>query len=112
MEFRVADLTNHMKCASQSCCQNLFATHQKKNVMVQADALARLDSRLDELMVVVRLSYLISREGGWGAVTEWGETLSLGADTLLCIGLLSPTFTKHGVASELLGSRSHALSNV
>lgn len=47
--------------------------------MVQGDALARLDARLDDLMVVVRLSYLISREGGWGAVTEWGETLSLGA---------------------------------
>lgn len=74
--------------------------------MVQADALARLDSRLDELMVVVRLSYLISREGGWGAVTEWGETLSLGAESLLYIGLLLITFTKDSLASELLGSRS------
>ena len=37
-----------------------------------------LDSRLDGLMAVVRLQYLVSREGGWGAQAEWGETLSLG----------------------------------
>ncbi len=38
-----------------------------------------LDSRLDGLMMVVRLQYLVAREGGWGAQAEWGETLSLGA---------------------------------
>lgn len=40
-----------------------------------------MDERLDDLMKVVRLQYLVDREGGWGAVTEWGETLSLGAPT-------------------------------
>lgn len=30
-------------------------------------------------MKVVRLAYLVDREGGWGSVREWGETLSLGA---------------------------------
>jgi len=45
----------------------------------QEAALIGLDERLDGLMEVVRLSYLIKREGGWGAVCEWGETLSLGA---------------------------------
>ena len=30
-------------------------------------------------MAVVRLQYLVAREGGWGAQAEWGETLSLGA---------------------------------
>jgi hypothetical protein len=39
---------------------------------------AALDKHLDELMGVVRLQYLVSREGGWGAVREWGEVLSLG----------------------------------
>ena len=29
-------------------------------------------------MLVVRLQYLVAREGGWGAQAEWGETLSLG----------------------------------
>ena len=46
-----------------------------------ADSAARLqalDSRLDGLMAVVRLQYLVAREGGWGAQAEWGETLSLG----------------------------------
>ena len=37
-----------------------------------------LDSRLDGLMMVVRLQYLVAREGGWSAQAEWGETLSLG----------------------------------
>ena len=41
--------------------------------------LAALDARLDALAAVVRLGYLIAREGGWGAVAEWGESLSLGA---------------------------------
>ena len=37
-----------------------------------------LERRLDKLMEAVRLSYLVTREGGWDAQTEWGETLSLG----------------------------------
>ena len=44
-----------------------------------ASRAAALDARLDALMGVVRLGYLVDREGGWGAQTEWGETLSLGA---------------------------------
>ena len=41
-----------------------------------------LEQRLDELMEAVRLSYLVTREGGWDANTEWGETLSLGTTPL------------------------------
>ena len=41
--------------------------------------LQALDASLDGLMAVVRLQYLVAREGGWGAQAEWGETLSLGA---------------------------------
>lgn len=41
-------------------------------------SLKALESRLDGLMEAVRLSYLVTREGGWDATTEWGETLSLG----------------------------------
>lgn len=47
--------------------------------MWQAEAVARLDAKLDELMQVVKLSGLIEREGGWGAVASWGDTMSLGA---------------------------------
>ena len=45
--------------------------------VTEASRLA-LEQRLDKLMEAVRLSYLVTREGGWGAQTEWGETLSLG----------------------------------
>mmetsp|Transcript_35427 Transcript_35427/g.99833 ORF Transcript_35427/g.99833 Transcript_35427/m.99833 type:complete len:1301 (+) Transcript_35427:15-3917(+) len=36
-----------------------------------------LDEHLDRLMAAVRLTYLVER-WGWGAVTEWGDRLSLG----------------------------------
>ena len=39
---------------------------------------AALDAALDNLMEIVRLQYLVEREGGWDSVQEWGETLSLG----------------------------------
>ena len=57
--------------------------------MLQDAALADLDERLDGLMEVVRLSYLIKREGGWGAVCEWGETLSLGVPPYLLVSNLT-----------------------
>ena len=40
--------------------------------------LAALDERLDGLMGVVRLAYLVRREGGWEATAAWGDILSLG----------------------------------
>lgn len=39
---------------------------------------AALDEALHQLMIQVRLGYLIEREGGLDAVKEWGEVLSLG----------------------------------
>ena len=38
-------------------------------------------------MQVVRLQYLVAREGGWAAQAEWGETLSLGAAPPLPMGV-------------------------
>ena len=40
-----------------------------------------LDKKLDELMGMVRLKYLVDRQGGWGSTAEWGDTLSLGEPT-------------------------------
>ena len=37
-----------------------------------------LDKRLDDLMEMVRLKYLVDRQGGWDSTAEWGDTLSLG----------------------------------
>ena len=65
-------------CCCPSPCLFSVVDSQLKHVALQEAALAELDDRLDGLMEVVRLSYLIKREGGWGAVCEWGETLSLG----------------------------------
>ena len=78
-----------VSCTLGSCLLILkWASDCGATVAPQEAALAELDARLDGLMDVVRLSYLIKREGGWGAVTEWGETLSLGP-TLR--GILSTT---------------------
>lgn len=41
-------------------------------------SLEELDAKLDDLIRVVRLRYLIEREGGWDAEKSWGEVLSLG----------------------------------
>ncbi len=41
--------------------------------------LHNLDSKLDQLMGVVRLRYLLQRQGGWNSVAEWGDVLSLGS---------------------------------
>lgn len=41
-------------------------------------SLIDLDNELDLLMGVVRLRYLIDREGGWDAEKTWGDVLSLG----------------------------------
>ena len=40
--------------------------------------LHKLDGKLDQLMGVVRLRYLLQRQGGWDSVAEWGDVLSLG----------------------------------
>lgn len=42
------------------------------------ERLEGLDAELDKLMGIVRLKYLVERQGGWDSVAEWGDTLSLG----------------------------------
>ena len=37
-----------------------------------------LDYRLGELMEVVGIKYVVSREGGWDSVNEWNDVLSGG----------------------------------
>eukprot|EP01116_Phalansterium_solitarium_P008385 TRINITY_DN2223_c0_g1_i1.p2 TRINITY_DN2223_c0_g1~~TRINITY_DN2223_c0_g1_i1.p2 ORF type:complete len:430 (-),score=198.35 TRINITY_DN2223_c0_g1_i1:127-1416(-) len=37
-----------------------------------------VDKRLDELMSLVELSYLVEREGGWNASRDWADVLSGG----------------------------------
>lgn len=54
-------------------------------------------------MEVVRLSYLITREGGWGAVCEWGETLSLGLASAM-------SFPPSGVHDRMLNMSQRGMS--
>ena len=37
-----------------------------------------VDAKLKELLAVTRVSYLLEREGGWNAVANWADVLSLG----------------------------------
>ncbi|CAL5222677.1 g5077 [Coccomyxa viridis] len=74
-----------------------------------ADSAARmqaLDSRLDGLMLVVRLQYLVAREGGWGAQAEWGETLSLGEQQRMGMARLFFHNPKFGVLDECTNATS------
>ncbi|EIE25187.1 hypothetical protein COCSUDRAFT_65142 [Coccomyxa subellipsoidea C-169] len=70
------------------------------------EAAAILDARLDALMGVVRLQYLVAREGGWGAVAEWGETLSLGEQQRLGMARLFFQNPKFGVLDECTNATS------
>lgn len=65
-----------------------------------------LDARLLELLDVVRLRYLLDREGGWDAVTEWEERLSLGEQQRIGMARLffhKPTF---GILDECTNATS------
>ena len=74
----------------------------------EAAALAALDAELDALARVVRLSYLVEREGGWGcsAVAEWGEVLSLGEQQRLGMARLFFHRPRFGVLDECTNATS------
>jgi ABC-type uncharacterized transport system fused permease/ATPase subunit len=65
-----------------------------------------LDAELTELMGVVRLKYLIEREGGWDARKEWGEVLSLGEQQRLGMARLFFHRPRFGVLDECTNATS------
>lgn len=67
---------------------------------------AALDAALDGLMKIVRLQYLVEREGGWDSVQEWGETLSLGEQQRVGMGRLFFHKPKFGVLDECTNATS------
>ena len=72
-----------------------------------ASEAAALDAELDSLARVVRLSYLVEREGGWGAATaEWGEVLSLGEQQRLGMARLFFHRPAFGVLDECTNATS------
>ena len=54
------------------------AGHARGKLAGKAAALEALHARCDDLMAVIKLSYLPPREGGWGTRKAWGTVLSLG----------------------------------
>ena len=72
-----------------------------------ATRLAALDAALDGLMAVVRLGYLVDREGGWGdAAAEWGDVLSLGEQQRLGCARLFFHRPAFGVLDEATNATS------
>ncbi|GAB4822712.1 hypothetical protein N2152v2_009758 [Parachlorella kessleri] len=69
-------------------------------------AAAELDRQLCELMGVVRLGYLLDREGGWEAAQEWGEVLSLGEQQRVGMARLFFHRPRFGVLDECTNATS------
>lgn len=72
----------------------------------RAGALGRLDAQLDGLAAAVKLSYLVQREGGWDAVTSWGDVLSLGEQQRLAMARLFFHKPRFGVLDECTNATS------
>lgn len=70
------------------------------------DPAAALDAELEALMDVVRLKYLVDREGGWDAVREWGEVLSLGEQQRIGMARLFYHKPRFGVLDECTNATS------
>ncbi|RMZ56621.1 hypothetical protein APUTEX25_002710 [Auxenochlorella protothecoides] len=70
------------------------------------DAAQQLDAELDDLMGVVHLKYLVSREGGWDASREWGETLSLGEQQRVGMARLFFHKPRFGILDECTNATS------
>lgn len=83
----------------QKACQKLVGG-------TLSNDLEALDAKLLELLEVVRLRYLLDREGGWDATTEWEERLSLGEQQRIGMARLffhKPTF---GILDECTNATS------
>ena len=68
--------------------------------------LRALDAKLDALMAIVRLGYLVDREGGWDADAEWGDVLSLGEQQRLGCARLFFHRPAFGVLDEATNATS------
>jgi ABC-type uncharacterized transport system fused permease/ATPase subunit len=71
-----------------------------------ATRMAALDSALDAIARVVRLEYLVDREGGWSSIVEWGDVLSLGEQQRLGMARLFFHAPLFGVLDEATNATS------
>ena len=65
----------HLQLIYPLSCEEAAGTEEGSS---KETRLHKLDAKLDQLMGVVRLRYLLQRQGGWDSVAEWGDVLSLG----------------------------------
>lgn len=84
----------------------LTVAHAKQLYGEESDPGGALDRALDDLMSVVRLQYLVRREGGWDAMGEWGEMLSLGEQQRLGMARLFFHRPYYGVLDECTNATS------
>ncbi len=84
----------------------LTTAHARQRFGDAANPPAALDAALDGLMEIVRLQYLVEREGGWDAVQEWGETLSLGEQQRIGMARLFFHKPKFGILDECTNATS------
>lgn len=52
--------------------------HPRGKIIGKSDVVAKLAALCEDLMSVVKLAYLVAREGGWKTEKAWGTVLSLG----------------------------------
>lgn len=84
----------------------LTTAHARQKFGSAEDPPAALDAALDALMGVVRLQYLVEREGGWGSTQEWGEVLSLGEQQRLGMARLFFHKPRFGILDECTNATS------
>lgn len=84
----------------------LTTAHARQRFGNEPNPPAALDAALDGLMEIVRLQYLVEREGGWDSVREWGETLSLGEQQRIGMARLFFHKPKFGILDECTNATS------
>ncbi|KDD72285.1 hypothetical protein H632_c3578p0, partial [Helicosporidium sp. ATCC 50920] len=89
--------------AKEGAFSALAATREASEKL---DLFTFLDAELDALMGVVRLGYLVEREGGWDAVRDWGDVLSLGELQRLGMARLFFHRPRFGVLDECTNGTS------
>jgi ABC-type uncharacterized transport system fused permease/ATPase subunit len=84
----------------------LTAAAARRRHAAAPDPAAALEAELDAIVGVVRLTYLVAREGGWSAIREWGEALSLGEQQRLGMARLFFHRPRFGVLDEATNATS------
>ena len=94
--------TNPSHLQQSCCCTDALESfgHVRGKIAGKAQALEKLCAMCDDLMAVVKLVYLVKREGGWRTTKDWGTVLSLGEQQRM--GMARLFFHRCAAAAMLL----------